>query len=129
MKHLTCLALILRALTAPLPAKCQSNSEEILFSKKLFRDDAMFFGLFRDLRGTLFLKHDSLVFVVNKIENKRFSFSLHYKQIKSIRRTYWTLFPNRISIRTTGGCSYSLRSYKRKQVIEMTRERMKELDL
>lgn len=102
----------------------QVNSEEVLFSKKLFRDDVMFFGLFRDLRGTLFLKNDSLLFVVDKLENRRFSFALHYKQIKSVRRTYWTLFPNRIGVRTTSGCSYSLRSYKRKRMIQLTRERM-----
>ena len=119
------LGLVLPAWIASFPVKSQANSEEVLFSKKLFRDDVMFFGVFRDLRGTLFLKNDSLLFVVSKPENKRFSFALHYKQIKSIRRTYWTLFPNRIGIRTTGGCSYSLRSYKRKRVIEITRERMK----
>ena len=124
-RYILCLALALPAWIVSFPAKSQANSEELLFSKKLFRDDVMFFGVFRDLRGTLFLKNDSLLFVVNKPENKRFSFALHYKQIKSIRRTYWTLFPNRIGIRTTGGCSYSLRSYKRKRVIEITKERMK----
>jgi hypothetical protein len=124
-RYLFCFALAWPAWIVSFPAKSQSNSEEILFSKKLFRDDVMFFGVFRDLRGTLFLKKDSLLFVVDKPENKRFSFALHYKQIKSIRRTYWTLFPNRIGIRTTDDRSYSLRSYKRKRVIEIARERMK----
>jgi hypothetical protein len=108
---------------------CQENSGSVLLSQKLSRDDVMFFGLFRDLRGTVFLKEDSLVFVVSKMENKQFSFALHYSQIKSVRRTYWTLFPNRIGIRTKDGRSYSFRTYKRKQIIEVTKARMNALAL
>ena len=126
-KFILCLLLMFLALTASSPAMCQSNSGEILFSQKLFRDDVMFFGLLRDLRGTVFLKGDSLVFVVSKIENKRFGFAVHYSQIKSIRRTYWTLFPNRICIHMKKGCSYSLRTYKRKRIIEVAKGRMKAL--
>ncbi|SHH17909.1 hypothetical protein SAMN04488109_3028 [Chryseolinea serpens] len=85
IRKFTIFILLILSMAISIPAMCQPNLGSILFTQKTFRDDLMFFGLFRDLRGTVFLKEDSLVFVVSKKENKRFGFAVHYSQIKSVR--------------------------------------------
>jgi hypothetical protein len=105
-------------------ANSQSANQEVIYTQKVTRDDAMFVHPVSTLVGFVSLTSDSLIFTCKKKGVSRFNFSLPYTQIKSIDTFYRFLIPNRIEILTKDGESYRLFTYKKRNIIRITRERM-----
>lgn len=105
--------------------KAQGNvRDEVLYSQKVIRDDKVFKAPLKVKRGVLSLTKDSLIFRSERPENSRFNFSISYDQISYIRRPIGFLIPNRIKIHTIKGESYRLFTFKKREIIRITRERM-----
>lgn len=106
--------------------KAQGNvgRDSVLFSQKVVRDDKMFEDVFRAKRGTLFLTNQKMEFKSKRPSHSRFDFSIPYSQIKSIRRFYGFVIPNRIKIKTETGEAYRLFTYKKGKIIKITRKQI-----
>lgn len=105
-------------------ANCQSANRQIIYSQKVIRDDAMFERPISTKVGFVSLTSDSLIFTCKKERLSRFNFSIPYTQIQAINTFYGFLIPNRIKIRTKDGESYRLFTYKKRNILRITKERM-----
>lgn len=101
-----------------------SGEDSILFKQRVNRFELNFNFIFKDNRGTLYLSKDFLTFKTKKVNNDFMSFVINYDQIQKIRRANALIFPNRIVIRTKDGVKYGLGTYRRKKIIEITRQKM-----
>jgi ABC-type transporter lipoprotein component MlaA len=103
----------------------QGKAQETLYQQKVVRDDQHFrYKPFLHKRGMLSLTNDSVKFETFNSKFTSFNFSFPYHEIKSIRVFYGYIVPNRIKIRLTNGTSYRLFTYRKKEIIAKTREKM-----
>ena len=97
---------------------------QIPYRQKVHRDDRYFSHWLRGGKGYVTLTDDSLIFKTDKKKNGVFNFALAYCEIKSIRTWYFFLCPNRIRIKVINDGSYRVFTYKRKNIIAITRGKM-----
>lgn len=109
-------------LTYDVNAQSKFTLDSILYEQNLSRDDKMFTKIFASRRGKLFLTSDSLIFISKKVKNNWLNFSLSYKQIAFIKRVSW--ISSFIKIKTKNGYTFRLFTYKRRNIIRITKERI-----
>lgn len=103
-----------------------TNADTILYQQKLTRYDITLKIPLRDNRGKIYLTGQQLIFKTKKPKNEFMNFAIPYEQIEKIRRANALIFPNRIKIKTKDGKRYGLGTYRRKKIIEITKQKMKE---
>ena len=104
-------------------AQNRTDRDTVFYNQNVVRDK-VFSDMFRNKRGVLSLTENNFEFKSIKAEHEKFNFSIPYDQIKSIRPYYGFIIPNRIRIRTKKGETYRLFTYKKKNIIRITRERI-----
>lgn len=104
----------------------QVPASTVLYAQRVTRDDTFWKKPFAVIKGDLLIRHDSLAFNTSKTKYARFNFVVPYDQIRSIRLFYGFIIPNRIKVKLKSGESYRLFTYKKKEIIRMTRQKMKE---
>ena len=109
--------------TALILLPCNGQSSNVIYKQSVQRDDLFFIEMFSH-RGTILLTQDSLIFKIRRNRPSELNFSLAYGQIKSIKVFYGFLIPNRIKIKSIEGTSYRLFTYKKRKIIQLTREKM-----
>lgn len=102
----------------------QSTESGVLYTQRVTRDDIFWKNPFVVVKGDLIIRDDSLGFKSYKTKNAHFNFGISYNQIRSIRPFYGFIIPNRIKIKLKDGQSYQLFTYKKKEIITRTREKV-----
>jgi hypothetical protein len=108
-------------------AQGENDKDSVLYRQKVIRDDKVFVAPFKIKRGILSLTKDSVIFTTERPENSRFNFSVSYDQIRYIRRPIGFLIPNRIKIKTISGESYRLFTFKKRDIIKITRKQIESI--
>jgi hypothetical protein len=99
-------------------------ADTVLYEQKLNR----FYWSLRENTGKIFVTDHHLIFKAKKTKSSFMNFAVRYNQIERIRRANALLiFPNVIRIKTKNGRKYILGTYRRKKIIELTRQKMNEL--
>ncbi len=122
---LTAIAFLIIGVRIP-PIYSQSTEVSVLYTQKVTRDDIFWKKPFAVVKGDLLVSDDSLIFNTSKTKYARFNFAVPYDQIRSIRPFYGFIIPNRIKVKLKNGESYRLFTYKKKEIIKRTRQKMSE---
>ena len=101
---------------------CLSQSGNV-YRQEVRRDDVNIFRALKGTKGTLTLDFDSILFETHG-KTKRINFSLSYNDVVEIKRYKAMLLPNRIGIRTSGGETYRIFTYRRKKIIDFIEARI-----
>ncbi|GIV37376.1 MAG: hypothetical protein KatS3mg032_1755 [Cyclobacteriaceae bacterium] len=102
-------------------ASCQNFEKEGIFSQKVRRDDVV-----PSRRGVLYLTSDLLIFKTLKPKAEKYNFSIAYHEIQSIRPFYGFIIPNQIRLYRKDETSLRLLSYRKKEIIKRTRQKIME---
>lgn len=113
--YIICASLFIISVEAP----CQVEEPENMLSQRVRRDDVI-----PSRRGILYLTSDSLVFRTLKQKAKKHSFSVAYGDLQSIRPFYGFIIPNQIKISRKDGSTLRLLTYRKKEIITRTRQKM-----
>lgn len=97
----------------------------IIYEQKVKRDDLIKVEGFKSRRGLISLTEDSLRFIILDKRPTQLNFRLAYSEIKSINIFFGFLLPNRIKIKTWDGNSYRLFTYKKKEILRITKSKLK----
>lgn len=102
-------------------ANCQNSEKENTFSQKVRRDDIV-----PSRRGVLYLTSDSLIFKTLKPAAEKYNFAITYHELQSIRPFYGFIIPNQIKLYLKDGTSLRLLTYRKREIIKRTRQKMSE---
>jgi len=103
-----------------------ANQDTILYEQKVTRYDHTLALTLKDTRGKIYLTSHFLVFKTRKTKNEFMNFAIPYDKIEKIGRSNALIFPNRIKIKTKEGRKYGLGTYRRRKIIEITVQMMKQ---
>jgi hypothetical protein len=113
------IALVIQTFIVYTFAYGQSVEQGVIHNQQVRRDDVI-----PSRRGMLQLTQDSIRFSSLKSQQAKYNFAFPYNNILYIRPSYRFIIPNQIAIRLTNGTSYRLFTYRKKEIIAKTREKM-----
>jgi hypothetical protein len=113
------IALVIQTFIVYTCAYGQSVEQGVIHNQQVRRDDVI-----PSRRGMLQLTQDSIRFSSLKSQQAKYNFAFPYNNILYIRPSYRFIIPNQIAIRLIDGTSYRLFTYRKKEIIAKTREKM-----
>lgn len=69
-------------------------------------------------KGTFIIQTYGIIFRAEKQKKRNLNFEIVFNEIRSVKRVWYYVFPNRIQIETVSGERYQLFTYRRKKIIE-----------
>lgn len=81
-------------------------------------------SIFSSAKGEILILTDGVAFCSRNPKKQNYNFNIAYDEIKTIKRVWYFVFPNRILFQTRDGENYRFYTYRRKRIIEAAKMQM-----